>query len=130
MSDTSRIIRPPSNTRKSTFKEQLRILLWKNLILLKRNVLGTLFELTLSVFFVFTLLIIRYIVERYHFDQQSNPSYYVIDYFRNLADHNLLLFYPNTPVVNRIVNHAYDLIKSRKQWANLTGNFKYLYLCI
>jgi hypothetical protein len=113
----------------SGFRRQLAILLWKNAILLKRNVIGTIFELGLSIFFVFTLVIIRYIVERYRYDQQMNPTYYVIDFFRNLADHNLLLFYPNTPVVSRIVNHAYDLIKSRKQWANLTGimrHFDYL----
>lgn len=101
--------------------KQFMLLNWKNLILLKRNYFQTLFELTLSVFFVFTLLIIRHIVENIYVQAQPNTAYNIIDYFFVYAGHDLVLFYPNTPIVEQIVTHAYDILRARKNWIPLTG---------
>jgi hypothetical protein len=100
---------------------QFCMLTWKNLILIRRNLLGTLFELTLSIFFVFTLLLIRNIVERIYVPEQIYPAYYIIDYFQNAVGHNLILFYPNNSMIYEVVQHAYNLIKSRKLWLNLSS---------
>lgn len=100
---------------------QFCMLTWKNLILIRRNLLGTLFELALSIFFIFTLLIIRHIVERIYVPEQIYPAYYIIDYFQNAVGHNLILFYPNNSMIQQVVQHAYNLIKSRKLWLNLSS---------
>ena len=113
-----------NNYRKSfpkTILKQFFILSYKNALLLKRNIVGTIFEISLSIFFVLTLLMVRNIVERVYVPEQINPSYYLIDYFQALAGHNLILFYPNNPLIERIVNNAYSIIKTRKYWLTLSS---------
>ena len=104
--------------------KQLLILNWKHYILLKRNFVGTIFELSLSVFFVVTLLIIRNIVERVYVPEQINPSYFLIDYFQTLSGHNLILFYPNNPLIERIVRNAVSIVRARKYWLNFSGSIQ------
>ena len=104
-----------------TFFKQFFILNWKNYILLKRNWIGTVFEISLSAFFILTLLIIRNIIERIYVPEQINPSYYLIDYFQTLSGHNLILFYPNSPLVERVVRNAISIIKARKYWLNFSS---------
>ena len=110
------------------FLKQFLILNLKNAILLKRNLTGTIFELSLSIFFIFTLLIIRNIVERAYVPEQKNPSYFLIDYFQALAGHNLILFYPNNPLIEQIVRNAYSIIKARKYWLTLSSLIHFLTL--
>ena len=104
-----------------SFRSQLTALFWKNWIVIKRNILAVLLELSLSIFFVFTLLIMRHIIERIKQPEQRNPSYHVIDYFQNLPYHYLILYSPDTPIVEQVVRHGYELIKARKSWLNLTS---------
>jgi len=104
-----------------TFFKQFFILNWKNYILLKRNWIGTIFEISLSAFFILTLLIIRNIIERIYVPEQINPSYYLIDYFQTLSGRNLILFYPNSPLVERVVRNAISIIKARKYWLNFSS---------
>ena len=66
----------------SGFFSQLSILLWKNLILIKRKKFSTIFEVLLSIAFISMLLITRYFVERVYIPEQKNPVYNVIDYFQ------------------------------------------------
>lgn len=103
------------------FFKQIAILIWKNSILIRRKKLSTLLELVLAIFFISMLLIIRYFVEKVAIPDQSNPIYNVMDYFQTFSGKNFILFYPNNPLIERIILNAYDFIRLRKPWLNATG---------
>nr|UOU03316.1 ATP-binding cassette subfamily A3-like 3 [Brachionus rubens] len=99
---------------------QFLVLNWKNLLLIRRRPIGTILEILLALFFVFLILIIRNYVEIVYFPPLKNPGYNVIDFFFKTASQDLVLFYPNTPVIRNIVSRAFRIIKSQKYWLNLS----------
>lgn len=107
------------------FKDQLSILLWKDYLLVVRKKFSTVLEIFLALFFVSTILIIRYFVEKVYVPDQINPIYNVIDYFQVQSCKNLVLFSPDTPFIRNIVTNAFDLIKLRKNWLNFTSLFEF-----
>ncbi|CAF0946948.1 unnamed protein product [Brachionus calyciflorus] len=103
----------------STFK-QFIILSWKNLLIIKRKPLETLFEILMSLFFISLILVLRNYVEILFYQSTSNSAYSVIDFFYKTASQDLVLFYPNTPIIKNIVNRAFRIIKSQKYWLSLS----------
>ena len=103
------------------FLKQVSILAWKNCILVRRKKYSTILEILLSLWFVSMLLIIRYFVEKVPIPDQLNPMYNVMDYFQVFKEKNLILYYPDNPLIERIVMNTYDFIRTRKPWLNATS---------
>lgn len=103
---------------------QFKILAWKNVLIAIRNPLGPLIEILLSILFISFILILRTYVEILYFPPTSNPTYDIIDYFHKTASQDLILFYPNTPLIQNIVNRAFRVIISQKFWLNLSSKFQ------
>jgi hypothetical protein len=103
------------------FLKQVSILTWKNSILIRRKKLSTILEIVLSLLFISMLLTIRYFVEKVPIPDQFNPIYNVMDYFQVFTGKNLILYYPNNPLIQRIIMNAYDFIRTRKPWLNATS---------
>ena len=105
---------------------QFSILLWKNLILSKRNVCGLVTEILCPLLVIIILIIIRYFVDITQYTDQSNGLYNVLDLLQLTRNStNLLLYYPNTTLIKDIITQAVMLIKQRKPFFNLTSTFKY-----
>nr|QNH67862.1 ATP-binding cassette transporter subfamily A member 3-like protein X3 [Brachionus rotundiformis] len=107
-------------TQNRTFRQFL-ILTWKNFLILKRKPFGPLVEILLSFFFLSFILILRNYVEIIYFPPNSNPTYNIIDFFYKTASQDLVLFYPDTPVIQNVVYRAFRVIKSQKYWLNLSS---------
>ena len=107
--------------KSACFWRQLGILMWKNLLIIKRSYLQFILEITMSIFFIFMLLIVRYFVERIFYQEQSNSAYNVIDFFYKYVGQDTIIFYPDTPVVKNILNRAFLFLKSQKYWLSLNS---------
>nr|QUF59430.1 ATP-binding cassette transporter Abca3-like2 [Brachionus angularis] len=105
------------------FFRQTLILLWKNGILFKRNVSGTLVEILVSLLFVFILIFLRFFVDSTKYNEQSfvsNPIRNVLDAVNVTTKRSLILYYPNNSFVQEIVTNAYYFIKKQKPNFNAT----------
>jgi hypothetical protein len=105
----------------SGFWPQLKTLLWKNLLLIRRNYIQFSIEISLSLFFVFSLLIVRNFVERIFYAELPNSIYNVVDFFYKYIGTDTIMFYPDTPVVRNIIDRAVRFIKAQKYWLTLHG---------
>ena len=90
------------------FPKQVLILLWKNGILFRRNILGTLVECICPIVFLTILIICRYYIEKISFSNLTGNVRNVLDltslgYSRNKY---LVLFYPNTTLIKDLVANA------------------------
>lgn len=110
------------------FFDQLRILLWKNTVLFKRNIFGTLSEVLFPTIFVLLLLIMRYLVGVLSYPDQTARSFNAIDplinfNFTTMANTNtsLILYYPNNNLIGGIVHQAVNVIKLRNANFNPIG---------
>ena len=109
------------------FFRQCIIIVWKNSILFKRNVSGTISELFVSLFFCFLILLMRYIVDvNVYADQNSttNPSTYLISNMISRGNRSLILYYPDNSYVKSIVYSAITIISALKPLSNITSNTK------
>ncbi len=101
--------------------KQFYILLWKNLILSKRNLCGLITELLCPLFAIIILIIIRYVVDITQYSDQSNRLNNVLDLLRLTKNSgNLLLYYPNTTLAKSVVEEAVMLIQKVKSF-NITS---------
>jgi hypothetical protein len=103
------------------WRRQMAALIWKQLLLLRRHPVATIFELVLSVGFVAMLLAVRHVVECTRVAEQSTSAYFVVDYFQTLPGRHLILYHPDTPIVKQVVMNAYNVIRTRKLWLNAIG---------
>jgi hypothetical protein len=104
----------------SGFFGQLRILLWKNIILSRRNKSGTIAEILCPIGFLLVLLLMRYLIDRIVIGDQPQVTINPIDSLKiyNFTTTsgtitNTLLFYPNSTLVESILSRAVTLIQSR-----------------
>lgn len=108
------------------FFRQFVILLWKNWVLFKRNIAGTITEICVSLIFVFILLFLRFFVDSTKFQDQNantNPSLNVLSLINATTNRTLLMYYPNNPYTEGIVTNAYNLIVSYKPSFKADSNF-------
>lgn len=103
------------------FFKQLLILFWKNSILFKRNILGTLVEILAALVFVLILVFLRYFVDSVRFTDQTNIARSVFDSINATTNRSLILYYPNNTYVKDLVTNAYNLIKTQKPSFNATS---------
>lgn len=102
--------------RIANFWRQILILSWKNLIIFRCNLFGTLLEFLSPFVFLAFLLIIRYYIERIRFNTSAfvqPTSVFDISFFLMNQTRNLVIFYPNTTLVRNFVLSAVQLLKFR-----------------
>ena len=105
------------------FFRQIIILLWKNSILFRRNISGTLAEILVALLFLVILLFLRFFVDSTKISDQDSTKYpvrNVIDYINVTSKRGLIMYYPNNAYVQTIVNDAYQLITTQKPLFNAT----------
>jgi hypothetical protein len=111
----------------ATFGRQLRVLAWKSILITRRNFIHFLFEVVLSFMFVFMLIVVRYFVEKVYYEEQASSAYNVVDFFYKYIGQDTIVFYPDTPVVNNIINRALKFLKSQKYWLTINSMLICLY---
>nr|UOU03314.1 ATP-binding cassette subfamily A3-like 1 [Brachionus rubens] len=91
---------------------QIKILMWKLLITLRRNIIGSMLEILSPYIFVSILIVIRYFIERIKFKTFSYVPTNVLELHPMTVQQkrNLILFYPNNEVVRNLVNNAAKLL--------------------
>ncbi len=82
---------------------QVLILMGKNFIMFRRNIVGTLVEIICPILFLLILFIMRYFVEKIVYPQQFNlpRSFQTL---QSSQTRNLVLFYPNNTLIQSLVN--------------------------
>jgi hypothetical protein len=104
------------------FGGQLRILLWKNWILSKRNTCGLISEVILPIALIIFLILMRYLIDVLKYYDQVNPTASVI----NLAPLNTtgktIFYYPDNVFIRNAVNNAVSVMQLDRPY-NFTGNF-------
>ena len=114
---------PPTRKVVGIFR-QIVILLWKNSILFRRNISGTLAEILAAFIFLFILLLIRFFADSTKINDQSyikNPTFNLLSAINATTNRELIMYYPNNTFVEELVTNAYQLIKSRKPNFNATS---------
>ena len=115
----------------ASVSKQILILNWKNFILLKRNILGTLLELACPLIFISFLLVIRYFIERIKFfNQYSQPnSGNVLELYVNSMSQEkvLVLFYPNNKLIQELVENSMQFLKLKNPQFAPTSKIKHIY---
>jgi hypothetical protein len=101
---------------------QIRILLWKNWVLFKRNKSGTACEILVALLFVLILLVLRYFVDSTKRDEQGGTMPRpVISYINSTTNRSLIMYYPNNSFVQNLTANAYNLIKLVRPDFNATS---------
>ena len=106
------------------FFRQNLILFWKNGLLFRRNISGTICEILVALLFLLILVMMRYFVDSAQFNDQdstTNPLLYLLLNVNVSTGRNLILYYPNNEFVRNIVLNAYITIKTIKPMFNATG---------
>lgn len=109
---------------------QIFILLWKNGILFRRNIFGTLLEVFCPLLFLSILLIMRYFIEKIKYYDQYNFSRSIFDVFieppqvsltalsqieEDRSNRNLIFYYPDTEFIRNIVTNAAKLLQDNNK---------------
>ena len=92
---------------------QTRVLFWKNSLLFRRNISGTLAEILVAILFVLILLLVRYFADTTHIDDQTsanNPIGNVVDFVDVASNRSKILYYPVNDFVKVIVIRALNMI--------------------
>lgn len=106
------------------FFRQILILLWKNSILFRRNISGTLVEILVALLFVIIMIFLRFFVDSTKVAEQSastNLIRNIVDSINVTTKREYLLYYPNNAFIQGIVTSAYLFIKSARPTFNATG---------
>lgn len=100
--------------RIASLARQILILTWKNLIIFKCNLFGTVLEFLSPFVFLAFLLIIRYYIERIRYNSSlfNQPnSVFDISFFLMNQTRNLVIYYPNNTLIRNFVISAVQLLK-------------------
>lgn len=109
---------------------QILILMWKNGILFRRNILGTLLEIFCPLLFLSILLIMRFFIEKIKYYDQYNFTRSIFNVFteppalsftslnQNTEDRknrNLIFYYPETEFIRNVTMNAAKLLASNNE---------------
>ena len=103
---------------------QVWILIWKNWILFKRNILGSIVELFSTYLFLIMLVLLRFFADvRYSSDETSvtSPTRNVIDNINTTTGRTNIYYYPNNALIQGIVTSAVTLIQTQVPAFTATG---------
>jgi hypothetical protein len=107
------------------FLRQCLILMWKNSILFRRNIAGTIAEICVALLFVLILFLVRILADTAHYNDQNlfrNPPIPIIDQINATTNRSLIMYYPNNSFVFGIVQRAYTLIRLKTSQNNSIFN--------
>ena len=111
----------------ASLPNQILILNWKNFLLFRRNLLGTILELIFPFIFISFLLIIRYFIERIKFFNQYNQSNSgnVLELYVNLMSQEkiLVLFYPNNKLIQELVENSVRFLQLKNPEFSPQSNY-------
>lgn len=118
---------------------QCIIMFWKNSLLFRRNVWGTLAEIFMAFLFALIILLLRYFVDVTVYPDQSstngttfisyNPLLGLFDAV-NASNLTNIYFYPNNSFIQEIVTNAYTLINTAKPNFTATCKLHYLFFSL
>jgi hypothetical protein len=97
------------NLQIANFNQQLIILTWKNLKLLRRSFISTAAELLCPFLFISIIFIIRHFIERLNFsDQIRKPISAYQLYMPTFSNsyRNLVMYYPNNTLIKDLISDA------------------------
>ena len=101
--------------------KQIWILLWKNWILFKRNISGTIAEVGVAFLFLLILLVLRFFVDATQSSDQALISTSPLDSINVTTGRYYIYYYPNNAFVQSIVSNAVTFIKASVPLFNVTG---------
>ena len=112
---------------------QVYILSWKNFVLARRNYVGTLLEVVCPFIFIAFMVIIRYFIERFKYDDEfmsvpPTQTSDILNLFNRTEGRDLVLFYPNNDLIKTLVDNAVVFIRLYNPGFTPTGNFFFLFL--
>ena len=112
-----------NNFKVAGFFQQLKILSWKNLILSKRSKKGLISEIFIPLFLLIILVVIRDLVSIEYVKAKDPPAKNIFNYFddKNITARNLILYYPNSSLVQDIIKRGVDIIKLNNSKFNATS---------
>jgi hypothetical protein len=103
---------------------QIRILLWKNFILFKRNKVSTLIEILAAYLFVGILALFRFFIDSTHYeklDSTINPEIGVPYWINSTSNRTLISYYPPNQFIGQFVfNSLLLIISARPDFSNIT----------
>ena len=115
---------------------QVLILLWKNGLLFRRNLFGTFLELVCPLLMLSVFLIMRYFIEKVNYPEQNNKPRSVLSFMNELfqltlqtqltvnrMSRNLIVYYPNTRLVETIATKAAAVIAANNNGFFPQSNF-------
>ncbi len=107
---------------------QILILLWKNAILFRRNLFSTFLEIFCPLLLLSILLIMRFFIEKINYTDQNNLPHTVLNFVSevfqlslksqftiNRINRNLIVYYPNTTIIEGLVSRAASSIALNNQ---------------
>ena len=106
------------------FFRQTIILFWKNSLLFRRNISGTICEVFVALLFLIILLFMRFFVDSNKYVDQNvenNPLKYLLSSINVTSQRSLIMYYPNNAYIQGIVEQAYQIIKTIQPAFNATG---------
>lgn len=106
------------------FFRQSVILFWKNGLLFRRNISGTIAEIFVALLFLLILVFMRFFVDSNKYEDQNsttNPLRYLMTTINVTSNRNLIMYYPNNAYIQGIVENAYQMIKLIVPAFNATG---------
>ena len=106
------------------FFRQSVILFWKNGLLFRRNISGTIAEIFVALLFLLILVFMRFFVDSNKYEDQNsttNPLKYLMTTINVTSNRNLIMYYPNNAYIQGIVENAYQMIKLIVPAFNATG---------
>ena len=110
----------------ASYPSQMRILLWKNSLLLRRNKLGTLSELFAAVSLLIGLLIIRFLLDVSVYYEESSRTVSASSPLTQMdnvsSNSSFLVYYPNNDFIKSIVTKAYTTLSQSSQNFSATGD--------
>ncbi len=108
------------------FFRQLWIMIWKNWILTKRNIVGTLGECILAFVFILIILMIRVFIDADYYAVQTNNETNILSQFNASQGQYLVLYYPDNNYIKGVVTAAFNLIKTQVSSLNVTSKKNFM----
>jgi hypothetical protein len=98
--------------------KQTTIILWKNALLMSKNILGTVCELLLSLLFVVILYFIAYYnIPNLQPDEYNERQYFMSKF--NASKDKQVFYYPNNEFVGELIADAYKVLKAHQPTLNI-----------
>lgn len=110
---------------------QVLILMGKNFIMFRRNIIATIVEIICPILFLLILFIMRYFVEKIVYPEQFNQARSYLAFFyppQNSQIRNQVLYYPNTDFIQDLINKTVQTLVDFNYEFTPTRNFSRLNL--